>query len=91
MSMNNLPTAILLVLILSIAAGVITVIHSLDAPRGWRPVLVFQDYLFFLSAYFACVLVYTNDAINSDPIDLMVMAGVFYLILCRLPKWGVLK
>ena len=91
MSMNNLPTAILLVLILSIAAGVITVIHFLDAPRGWRPVLVFQDYLFFLSAYFACVLVYTNDAINSDPIDLMVMAGFFYLILCRLPKWGVLK
>lgn len=91
MDMNHLLIALFIVLIASVFAATMTWVHSFGMGKCWNKQIVFLDHLFYASCIFACTLVYSDYKFNSDPLDVLSIALVFYIVIWCVPKWGVIK
>lgn len=91
MVMNHFYLGLTTVLIASAFAGVMTWMHSIGTSKGYKKQMVFLDHLFFICICFACTLVYKDADFNADALDILAIGMVFYIVIWRVPKWGVIK
>jgi hypothetical protein len=89
--MNNLLIPVLSILYGLVVASILTFIFSIDAAKGWNKHLVFQDIFFFFVVVMASAMAFRDYSHNSDPVEVAMILVVFYFVICRVPKWGVLK
>lgn len=89
--MNHLLIALFIVLAALMCASISTFIMSIGATKGWNKHMVFQDCFFLAIALWASEMSYKDYSHNPDPVDIMWILAVFYLIIFRVPKWGVIK
>lgn len=89
--MNNLILPVLIILFCLVVASICTYIFSIGALKGFDKRFVFQDIFFFSIVVTASSMAFRDYSDNPDLVDLAMILVVFYLVICRIPKWGVLK
>lgn len=88
--MSHLLIPILTILLALVTAAILTFVFSIGAPKGWNRQLVCQDNFFLFIAIAASEMAYKDYSYNPDPIDVMWILGVVYLVVYRMPKWKIL-
>ncbi|CEI51529.1 hypothetical protein [Acinetobacter bereziniae] len=78
------------ILLALVTAAILTFVFSIGAPKGCNRQLVFQDNFFLFIALTASAMAYKGYSHNPDPIDVIWILGVFYLVVYRMPKWKVI-
>lgn len=81
---------IFIILLALVTEVFLTSVFSFGAPKGWNRQLVFQDNFFLFIAIAASEMAYKNYSHNPDPIDVMWILGVIYLVVYRMLKWKIL-
>lgn len=89
--MNNLIFPVLIILFCLVVASICTYFFSIGALKGLDKQIVFQDIFFFSIVVTASSMAFRDYSDNPDLVDLSMILVVFYLVICRIPKWGVLK
>jgi hypothetical protein len=88
--LSYLLIPIFTILLALVTAAILTFVFSIGAPKGWNRQLVFQDNFFLFIALAASTMAYKNYSYNPDPIDVVWIFGVIYLVVYRMPKWKIL-